>query len=232
MLIYFKVEYCIVKMNEHNWLRSMKNKVNKLCNEAVFTIIYHKSYERLPPRLNYRGLSFAARSLGHGIRNFTKEKTGKDLGCLRDNVTRNKILKILSDLRLTISNYDTRNNLLNLVVNHSSNFTSALSPEGDESSYSKQEFKKHANLHNFIATYHKICMQQEQSFGESRHSTNIKQKSKTSKKNIPEVVSNLTHKKHTDSCKCNGVNAEIDKNNLRFTGCWLHTGIPEADLDK
>ncbi|XP_065649074.1 uncharacterized protein LOC100208182 isoform X2 [Hydra vulgaris] len=214
-------------MNEHNWIRSMRNKVNKLCNNVTFNAIYQKSNERLPPRLNYRGLSYIARVLGHGIRDITKEKTGKDLACLRDNVTRNKMLRLLSGLFLTIANYEARKDFLYLVENHSSSFTSALSMDGDEGSYSKQEFKKHANLHNFIANYHKICMQQEQNLEDFRNTKN-KQKVKTSDSSNRQTLIHQNEK--FKSCRCNMINSLKDQSKC-FTGCWLHTGISEAELD-
>ena len=125
------------------WFNGVKQKVERVLSGDVFPVnrnLCYSSHERLPPRLNFRGISIAARVVGLEIGDFTKRKTGKDLASLRESESRKRVLQKLSDIRVAVTNDNTKYGLLTLACDHSSNFTTTLSPEGPECAGSDSDF--------------------------------------------------------------------------------------------
>lgn len=175
--------------------------------------------EKLPPRLNLRGISLAARAVSHEIRDFTKRKTGKDLADIRNSKVRNDAIKKLSELKVSIGSEDAKNNLLAIACNHSTNFTKSLSPDGVESIDSDLGFRKH-NPHSLVARYHKQCRRDEQ-FSLSKISPSTLNKNTTV----------FTNKIELPKKKLCGCNESVHEKGCSFLSCWEHKGIKEEDMN-
>lgn len=206
------------------FLNTMKEQVGRTGRSDVFIYKLHgrcMTQEKLPPRLNLRGISLAARVVSHEIRDFTKKTTGKDLVDLRNSKIRNEAIKTVSSLKEAIQSSDAKNNLLDLAYNHSSNFTKSLSPDGVEGVDSDYGYKK-TYPYSLVARFHKQCKKEEQ----LRHSK---------LKNSIETNYSLNESKLESSCKktckCHS-NSIQEKSGLHYLSCWEHKGIKEDDLNR
>ena len=212
------------------WFMGAKQKFEGMIGKEFTIRSYYRSQEKLPPRLQLRGISVAARVLGHEIRNFTIRTTGKDLARLRESETRQQVLATLSELKVAATNSDSKYNLLTLACNHSTNFTSSLSPEGINPD-NDSDFGKNS-LHEFIAKYHKQCLEQEDSFKEKKENIKPLGKHKVPKRKLlPEKEENEGNALQL-SCRCNSVNFEEKRSRSSFLNCWEHKGINEDNMDR
>lgn len=213
---------------DRSWLFGAKKKIDYMIKEGGKSCIYYKSQEKLPPRLQFRGISVAARVVGHGIRNFTKKTTGKDLACLRDSKRRQSILDKLSDFHLAVTDKNAKYNLLTLACSHSSNFTTSLSPEElvHLNTDYDNDFGKN-NLHDLIAQYHKKCLGNEVEPDKYivKHSKHRIMKRKA----IPSVEEEQIRLK-SSTCLCDSPISKEKRGKGSFLNCWEHKGIAETDL--
>ena len=198
------------------FLNNMKEQVGRSCKCDVFIHKLHGScmtQEKLPPRLNLRGISLAARVVSHEIRNFTKKTTGKDLADIRDSKMRNEAIKTISDIKVAMGSEDTRSNLLTLAYSHSTNFTKSLSPDGVD--FIDIDFGiRNINPYNIVDRYHKQCRRDEQK--DFNTSTVVTTKYKLPKK----------------KCGCDGNVFAEKKGCYCFLSCWEHKGIKEDELNR
>jgi len=204
------------------FLTSMKEQVGRTCRSDAFIYKLHgrcMTQEKLPPRLNLRGISLAARVVSHEIRDFAKKTTGKDLVELRDSKMRNKALKKISTIKGAIESPDTKNNLLTLAYNHSTNFTKSLSPDGVECIDIDYGYKINEPS-SLVARFHKQCKKEEQRFP----------KLKNDGKKTSLLVESKPEINPPKFCKCNSNNLQV-KDGLCYLSCWEHKGIKEDDLN-
>jgi len=188
----------------------------------------NSSSSKLPPRLQFKGMSIAARVVGHEIREFTYRNTGKDLAKLRENKTRNNILLNLSKIKSTLTNNEAKYKFLLLACNHNSNFVSSLTPEGAEYLTDDTDFEKNS-LHEFISQYYKNCLLQEND-GKSPKTKRSKPYTKHKPTKSGPLNDNSKPINASLYCRCNNV-LTSNTTEVSFLNCWYHKGIKEEHLD-
>lgn len=212
--------------NPRDWMNGTKQKFSEMFYGEVLQSKLHRntSSDKLPPRLQRNGISVAARIFGNEIRNFTKRTTGKDLAQLKNSKTRQFVLTKLAAVKIAITNKDTQYGLVSLAYNHSLNLASSLSPEGSECAYN---FKKNNFIHEFIAKYHKDCIENY----EKSHKVTLLKKKQYEKYN-GEKKTSVPVDDYNLYCKCNSLLHDKKTEKNKFLNCWQHKGIKEEDLDR
>jgi len=181
--------------------------------------------EKLPPRLNLRGISLAARVVSHEIRDFTKKTTGKDLVDLQDSKIRNDTLRKLSELKLAIGSSDVKENLLTLAINHSANFTKSLSPEEPILGVD-YGFKKKQNSSSLVARFHEQCKRDEK----VRFTEQVRRDEQLAALAKTRRFTSKPQLEKKRQCGCNE-NVLAKKEGCCFVSCWQHKGISEEEMN-
>lgn len=170
--------------------------------------------ERLPPRLNVRGISLATRAVCNQIRTFKRNRTAN---AVSSNVGSSNV-GVATTFEVTSSGApcyldddisSKRFKIFNIASCLSTNFAKSLTPEGADLIDGDSGFNKNIP-YNLVVKCHNDC---------NYSSANLK-------------LSPLAtcEEKLPTPCRCDGtaINAEDFRS---FRGCWEHKGIKEEDLN-